>query len=233
MGVRPGAAARSRLPDRGGAALAVIGCALLAAVAGCGAAASTRGQGPARSPAPTGQASQRTPAPSVTATLASPASGPNAAPGNCPLTPVAGPPHTLTYPQSVDGWQYSQGPNSTWETPSYGQGTCKALSTSVVYINAQEADAVSIETGHHANLWPTLSSFWGNYLAGFGTPVPVPAGPLGGQAACALISAQLGWTCAWLDSDTFGVFLASGSAATASQAGTEMLAFRAAVEHPG
>jgi hypothetical protein len=160
-------------------------------------------------------------------------SGPNAAPVNCPVTPVAAPPHTLTFPDSIDGWQLNQGPASTFETPAYGNGTCNAFATSAVYINSQETDAVSVEAGQHADLWPTFSSFWGPYLDQFGTPVPVPAGPLGGQAACALISSALGWTCTWLDSDTFGVFLASGSATTASEAGSQMVAFRAAVEHAG
>jgi hypothetical protein len=218
----------------------LIGCAVLAA-AGCTAAPSTAGSHPVSSrhpvspPSPgTGNptsANSPTAAPIPTQPTALP-SGSDAAKVNCPVTPLAGPRHKLTFPASIDGYQYNQGPNSAFETPSYGQSTCNVFSTSAVYINDQQTDAPSIETGYHANLWPTFSSFWGAYLGQFGTPVPVPAGPLGGQAACTLISSALGWTCTWLDSDTFGVFVAAGTASSASQAGSEMLVFRSAVELP-
>lgn len=215
--------------------VALAGCLALAA-AGCTATSSTGGQHPVRPPSPVTPFSAPAPSPSAAPGPTEPTALPTAAGAakvNCPVTPFAGPAPTLTFPASIDGWQLNQGPGSTFETPSYGPGTCNAFATNAVYTDSQQTDAVIIEAGEHANLWTTLSSFWGTYLAPFGTPVPVPAGPLGGQAECALISAQLGWTCTWLDASSFGVFTASGSASTASQAGSEMITFRAAVEKPG
>jgi len=212
----------------------LIGCLVLVA-ASCAGTASTGGRQPVSSPIPATHDPATLPTPSALPAPTEPTALPsssNAAKVNCPVTPVAGPRHRLTFPASIDGYQYNQGPDSSFETPSLRQGSCNVFSTSVVYINSDQTDALSVETGYHASLWPTFGSFWGGYLGQFGTPVPVPAGPLGGQAGCALISSQLGWTCTWLDSDTFGLFLAAGSAVTASQAGSEMLTFRSAVELP-
>jgi hypothetical protein len=96
-----------------------------------------------------------------------------------------------------------------------------------------QGNFVTIEAAHHANLWPTFSSFWGAYLAAQqGTIISVPAGPLGGQAGCSTIP-SLGTVCVWLDRDTFGNLTEGEPSVSESEVANLMLEFRAAVEESG
>jgi hypothetical protein len=143
---------------------------------------------------------------------------------------VAGPPHTLTFPASIDGYQQVDGPSGTDDQPSFGQALCDVPALYSDYQNSQ-GSFVTLEDGHHASQWSTFNDFWGVFFAAGGEPeVPVPAGPLGGQAACTTDS--MGTICTWFDDDTFGE-LDGGSGMSPGQCASVMLAFRNAVEHLG
>jgi hypothetical protein len=205
---------------------AVLGLLAVSTVAGCAGPASTGGQHPVR---PVSHASTR-PAASPSATL--PPGSPPAAGSDCPATPVAGPQHTLTFPASIGTYQVITEPSSTHESPPLGQGTCTAPAQYSGYEDSQ-GNLVTIEAGQHANLWPTLTSFWGAYLSRQnGTITSVPAGPLGGQAGCSTIP-SLGTVCVWLDSDTFGSLIEGEPSVSVSEVASLMLQFRAGVEHSG
>jgi hypothetical protein len=211
--------------------LAVVGNAVLAlvvgcAVAGCAGTAST--QHPASSDRPSRASAQPAAAPSATA----PAGSPSAEGSDCPATPVSGPAHTVTFPDSIGSYQLISGPSSTEEYPLLGQGKCTAPAEYGGYEDSQ-GNFVTIEAAHHANLWPTFSSFWGAYLAKQQGPViSVPVGPLGGQAGCSTIPG-LGAVCVWFDSDTFGSLLEGEPSVSESEVASLMLVFRAGVEHSG
>jgi hypothetical protein len=147
---------------------------------------------------------------------------------NCPTTPEAGPARTLNpFPASVDGYQ-RQDIHSYSELVPYGQAACNAAASFADYANSQ-LDVLSIDVGHHANLWSSGSSFWSLFWAG-AVPVAAPAGPQGGQAIC---TNNLGFTCVWYDNDTFGNLDCPDSANSQSQCLSLMYAFRAAIEQPG
>jgi hypothetical protein len=206
--------------------LAVIGCAVLALVAGCTGTAST---GSKHTASPASHASTR---PAATPPATVPSSSPSAAGSDCPATPVSGPAHTLTFPDSIGSYQIIDGPSGTQESPPLGPGSCTAPAQYSGYEDSQ-GNLVTIEAGHHANLWPALSSFWGAYLARQnGTITPVPAGPLGGRASCSTIP-SLGTVCVWLDSDTFGSLIEGEPSVSVSEVASLMLEFRAGVEHSG
>jgi hypothetical protein len=209
--------------------LAVAGSAVLALVAGCtvaGCTASTSADG--RDPVRPATPSRASAQPSA----AVPSASPSAAGSDCPATPVSGPQHTLTFPNTIGTYQIITEPASTYESPPLGQGTCTAPAEYSGYEDSQ-GNFVTIEAGHHANLWPGLSSFWAAYLARQnGTITSVPAGPLGGQASCSTIP-SLGTVCVWLDSDTFGSLIEGEPGVSVSEVASLMLQFRAGVENSG
>jgi hypothetical protein len=99
--------------------------------------------------------------------------------------------------------------------------------TGAYYDNSQ-LSALTVESGHHANLWQSGNSFWSLYWAGE-TPVPVSPGTQGGQAFCAN---NIGTNCVWYDNDTFGNVVCSGGQ-DQNQCLSLMYAFRTAIEQPG
>jgi hypothetical protein len=164
-----------------------------------------------------------------------PSSGPSAGPSGksppCPATPVAGPAHTLTFPQSIDGYQLANGPSSSSELVFIGNNGCNLPEQTASYQNSQ-GSFVTIETGHHANLWHSFNAFWGFYFGASGDKIAtVPAGPLGGQAGCGTLSD--GTSCNWLDNDTYGLFLGNGSSMSQAQTASLMVTFRNAIEQSG
>lgn len=198
----------------------VCGCAALVMVAGCGAGSpgGTSSSG-AASPQPTASSTpQASPSPTKKVQIAP-----------CPTTPVAGPPHTLTLPASLDGWQIQQ-PQPYSAEPGLGPNDtfCDDLGQQAYYQNSQ-TDVITIEAGHHANLWKTNASFFANFWLGVRL-TPYPPGPLGGQVDCAP-SAE-GPDCTWFDNDTWGGIIGAPDM-TQNQAASLLLAFRAAIEHSG
>jgi hypothetical protein len=149
----------------------------------------------------------------------------------CPATPVAGPAHTLTFPQSIDGYTIADGPTSADQLTLIGQNACIAGGEYYDYQNSQ-GSFVRIEAGHHADLWHSFDDFWGSFFSSSqASVVMVSAGPLGGQAGCGTDAE--GTSCTWLDNDTFGAFTPDGSSLSASQTASLMLTFRNAVEQAG
>jgi hypothetical protein len=149
----------------------------------------------------------------------------------CPARPVAGPPHTLTFPQSVDGYQIATGPSTSTALVFIGQNGCNLAEQDAGYQNSQ-GSFVGIEVGLHANLWHSFNAMWGFYFGASGDKiVPVPAGPLGGLAGCGTDS--MGTSCNWLDNDTYGIFLGNGPSMSQAQTASLMLVFRNAIEQPG
>jgi hypothetical protein len=192
--------------------LVVAGCVALL-VAACGSGSSTPSATPQQPDTPQGHlAPSGSPVPSTP---------------DCPATPVAGPPHTLTLPASVDGYQ-RQDLQSYSELASYGQAGCNAAATAADYANSQ-LTVLSIDVGHHASLWSSGSSFWSLMWAG-ATPVAVPAGAQGGQVLC---EDDAGFTCVWYDNDTFGNLTCPDTTNSQSQCLSLMDTFRAAIEQPG
>jgi hypothetical protein len=108
--------------------------------------------------------------------------------------------------------------------PPYQQGICDAPGQ-FAYYNSSQNQTISINDGHHANLW-TAASFWST---SYTTATPVPAGPLGGQADCETMST--GTVCTWYDNDTWGE-LAATADVSQSQAASLLLVFRGAIEQP-
>jgi hypothetical protein len=192
----------------------MLTCAALVMVAGCVAACTTANPGTQpTSPAPSG-------------------SGSSGKSPSCPSTPAAPPPaHTLTFPQSIDGYQLNAPPVTSPALTFIGNNGCNNTEQSADYQNSQ-GSFVTIQAGHHANLWHTFNSFWGPYFGASGDKiVSIPAGPLGGQAGCGTDSE--GTTCNWLDNDTFGSFIGNGPSMSQSQTASLMVAFRNAVEQQG
>jgi hypothetical protein len=187
---------------------ALLGCVALAVVAGCIAGCTTASPG----------------------TTTQPSAGSGKSPP-CPATPVAGPAHTLTFPQSIDGYQLANGPSSSSELVFIGNNGCNLPEQTASYQNSQ-GSFVTIETGHHANLWHSFNAFWGFYFGASGDKIAtVPAGPLGGQAGCGTLSD--GTSCNWLDNDTYGLFLGNGSSMSQAQTASLMVTFRNAIEQSG
>jgi hypothetical protein len=162
-----------------------------------------------------------------------PSSGPSTAPSGksapCPSTPAAGPAHTLTFPQSVGGYQLATGPTNSTEVTFLGNNGCTLPEQGAFYQDSQ-GDSVGVQAGHHANLWHNFNSFWGPYFGASDAKIaPVAAGPLGGQAYCGTISDAT--SCNWLDNDTFGLVISNGM--SASQIASLMVTFRNAIEQSG
>jgi hypothetical protein len=147
----------------------------------------------------------------------------------CPSTPAAGPAHTLTFPQSVGGYQLATGPTNSTEVTFLGNNGCTLPEQGATYQNSQ-GGFVGVQAGHHANLWHSFDSFWGPYFGASDAKIaPVAAGPLGGQAYCGTISDAT--SCNWLDNDTFGLVISNGM--SASQIASLMVTFRNAIEQSG
>jgi hypothetical protein len=204
--------ANSRVRQRGIGLLAVVACAaLLAAACGSGSTPSATSQQP------------DTPQGHLATSAASAPPIPD-----CPTTPVAGPAHTLNpWPASIDGYQRQDIQNYSELVP-YGQAACKDTASFADYANSQ-LTVLSIDAGHHADLWPSGTSFW-SVMWGGAVPVSVPAGPQGGQALC---ESTQGFACVWYDNDTFGNLTCPDTVTSQSQCLSLMYAFRAAVEQPG
>jgi hypothetical protein len=152
----------------------------------------------------------------------------------------SGPAHTLSMPDKIG--------SSFTSSKQNGPQMAKLRQEFVQMTHGQATDVLSgeYESGgpgmggvpqivmtidaHLANDDPASSI--ADFMQDYKNAVAVPAGPLGGQAACAEeagSNADNGAICAWFDNDSFGVVL-SGSMNSSALA-QQLQTFRSAVEH--
>jgi hypothetical protein len=153
--------------------------------------------------------------------------------------PPAGPAHTLATPQTIGAYGRDQQAEKVLDL-SHNEQYVKQIApghvsgiVAAVYDTggpASSPDRVAIIAGRLANSAPAdvIKSFMQQEASDRNAPTAVPAGPLGGQAACA--GTGKSGICLWADADTVGVLVsATINPGTLSR---QMLSIRSGVEIP-